>query len=214
MNTSCANVVRASRWAGRRRGSKGLPFAALRVPCGTRFEVAPCNSLRSLCSLRSNRHGESDHEAREYTRRPRTCVPRQRLFALPPARRLAARSSVFDGSNTNTVSRPEGGAATARFLVLQHERRRRIVLGPCEVLRMNRRQFRLRCCMAAPQRTLPPTTPMARRRFAPVRSRPRCSIWSSPANAWWRSASAAMCCCRTTRARPGARPRPCRRARR
>jgi hypothetical protein len=28
------------------------------------------------------------------------------------------------------VTRPEGGAVTARFLVLQHERRRRPALGP------------------------------------------------------------------------------------
>jgi hypothetical protein len=35
-------------------------------------------------------------------------------------------------SKTNTLRRPEDGAATARFLVLQHERRRRAILGPRE----------------------------------------------------------------------------------
>jgi hypothetical protein len=37
---------------------------------------------------------------------------------------------IFDATNTHAVCRPESGAATARFLVLQHERRRRPALGP------------------------------------------------------------------------------------
>jgi hypothetical protein len=40
-------------------------------------------------------------------------------------------ASAFNATPTNPVSRPESGAATARFLVLQHERRRRAALGPC-----------------------------------------------------------------------------------
>ncbi len=48
-----------------------------RLRCGARPEVAPRNSLRSLRSLRSNSRGESVHEAREYTRRPRGCAPRR-----------------------------------------------------------------------------------------------------------------------------------------
>jgi hypothetical protein len=32
-----------------------------------------------------------------------------------------ATALIFDATNTHAVSRPESGAATARFLVLQHE---------------------------------------------------------------------------------------------
>jgi hypothetical protein len=33
----------------------------------------------------------------------------------------------------NRANRPEGGAATVRFLVLQHERGRRTALGPSAI---------------------------------------------------------------------------------
>jgi hypothetical protein len=39
----------------------------------------------------------------------------------------------FDAKNTHTTHQPESGAAPARFLVRQHERRRGAVLGPHEV---------------------------------------------------------------------------------
>ncbi len=54
------------------------PFAARRVPCGTRSRGPSRNSLRSLRSLRSNNRDESDHEAR-CARGHEPCVPRRRI---------------------------------------------------------------------------------------------------------------------------------------
>ena len=59
--------VRACARRGWRHASSahgGAVFAARRLRCAARPEVAPHNSLRSLRSLRSNRCGESDDEAR------------------------------------------------------------------------------------------------------------------------------------------------------
>jgi hypothetical protein len=39
---------------------------------------------------------------------------------------------IYSASKTNAACSPEGGAATARLLVLQHERRHRAALGPRE----------------------------------------------------------------------------------
>ena len=74
---------------GRAAGS--APTAAVgpagRLPCGARSAVAPHNSLRSLRSLRSNRRGESEVEARACSaRRPQPCAPRRRRVAAPAAR--------------------------------------------------------------------------------------------------------------------------------
>jgi len=54
------------------RGGLPLGRSALRCDCPAvlGLGVAPNNSLRSLRSLRSNTFGESDHEGREYARRP------------------------------------------------------------------------------------------------------------------------------------------------
>jgi hypothetical protein len=41
-------------------------------------------------------------------------------------------ASICSASKTNSAGRPEGGAAMARFLVLQHEHRRCAALGPRE----------------------------------------------------------------------------------
>ncbi len=56
-------------------------------------------------------------------------------YQKSPAPHTACRVAlvfVFATSNTEHRSEPESGAATARFLVLQHERRRRAALGPRE----------------------------------------------------------------------------------
>jgi len=59
-----ATIELAKPWAGMRRRSDAAAGPAGRLPCGARSEVAPHNSLRSLRSLRSDKCGESDHEAR------------------------------------------------------------------------------------------------------------------------------------------------------
>src|SRR5512137_448496 len=46
------------------------------VPCAARLAVAPRNSLRELRSLRSDRRGEMEEEAR-YARRPQDCAARR-----------------------------------------------------------------------------------------------------------------------------------------
>jgi hypothetical protein len=58
-------------------------------------------------------------------------------FFINSPLRSVMRASRRDGYvaqrvETNSAGRPEGGAATVRFLVLQHERRRRAALGPRE----------------------------------------------------------------------------------
>ena len=73
------------------RAAFPAPTAAVgpagRLPCGARSAVAPHNSLRSLRSLRSNRRGESEVEARAFSaRRPQPCAPRRRRVAAPAAR--------------------------------------------------------------------------------------------------------------------------------
>jgi hypothetical protein len=54
------------------------PFAARRVPCGTRSCGPLQNSLHSLRSLRSDTCSESVHEARGYARGHKPSVPRRR----------------------------------------------------------------------------------------------------------------------------------------
>jgi hypothetical protein len=48
----------------------------------------------------------------------------------PRTTHRAANVFILDPSKRDTACRPEGGAATVRFLVLQHERRRCATLGP------------------------------------------------------------------------------------
>ena len=81
------------------RAHAGAVGAARRLRCGARPGVAPHNSLRSLRSLRSNRCGESDNEAR-CARRPQSCAPRRprnRPRRAPPA----ATGWVFSTSKTD-----------------------------------------------------------------------------------------------------------------
>ena len=72
----------------RGRAACSAPTAAVgRLPCGARSAVAPRNSLRSLRSLRSDRRGESEVEARACSaRRPQPCAPRRRRVAAHAAR--------------------------------------------------------------------------------------------------------------------------------
>ena len=64
-----------------------------RLRCDARHEVAPHNSLRALRALRSDKCGESVHDARACgTRRPRPCAsqpPLNRPARVPPAARAA-----------------------------------------------------------------------------------------------------------------------------
>ena len=76
---------RGRRYAASAHG--GAVFAALRLRCAARPEVAPHNSLRSLRSLRSNRCGESDDDAR-CARRPQACAAHRPTVSrrrIPPA---------------------------------------------------------------------------------------------------------------------------------
>ena len=51
---------------------------------------------------------------------------------------MSSEAAVFGASNFTAFTQPESDAPTARFLVLQHERRRRIALGPREVVGRSR----------------------------------------------------------------------------
>ena len=67
------------RESNQREGDPGahVPALALRATCGARGLGASCNSRRSLRSLRSDRHDESEVEARGSPRRPGHCAPRR-----------------------------------------------------------------------------------------------------------------------------------------
>ena len=93
-----------ARWrAGPGRGSDGLPFASLRVPCDARVPGLWPNSLRSLRSLRSNRRPQV--RARSALRaRPGTlrfsAAPIRPAQAPPAA--LQATGAAVDASHTTT----------------------------------------------------------------------------------------------------------------
>ncbi len=73
-----------------------MAVGALRqLRCGARSGVVPKNSLRSLCSLRSNSFGKHEDEAR-CARRPLLCAPRRhrdRPHRVPPAAEQERRHS-------------------------------------------------------------------------------------------------------------------------
>jgi hypothetical protein len=77
-----------------------------------------CGHVRGSGSLRGAAGGMRGGLMLEYQKSP----------APHTACRLAP-VFVFGTSNTEDGSQPESGTATARFLVLQHERRRRAALG-------------------------------------------------------------------------------------
>ena len=98
--------ARARRRARPGRGSDGLPFASLRVPCGTRSSGPSHNSLRSLRSLRSNTCAESDDEARQMRARPEdlrsSAAPIRPAQAAPGA--LRATGSVCRATHATNAS--------------------------------------------------------------------------------------------------------------
>ena len=98
--------ARARRRAGPGRGSDGLPFAALRVPCGARSSGPSHSSLRSLRSLRSNTCAESDDEARQMRARPEAL--RSSAAPIRPAQAphvaLRATASVCDAMHATNGS--------------------------------------------------------------------------------------------------------------
>ena len=107
-------LARARRRARPGPGSDGLPFAALRVPCGARPSGPSHNSLRSLRSLRSNRCDESDDEARQMRARPedlRSSAAPIRPAQAPPAAWPATRAA-FDlrHPTTGSTTRHPGSA--------------------------------------------------------------------------------------------------------
>ena len=109
--------ARARRRARPARGSNGWPFAALRVPCGTRSSGPAHNSLRSLRSLRSNTCAESDDEARQMRARPedlRSSAAPIRPAQAPPAA-LRATASACEAALTaaGSATRHPGRAQRA-----------------------------------------------------------------------------------------------------
>ena len=79
-----------------------------RLRCGARPGVAPHNSLRSLRSLRSDRCGESVHEAR-CARRPQSCAPRRptnRPCRVPPAAKTTRGGAPARTTTAAAESRP------------------------------------------------------------------------------------------------------------
>ena len=98
-----ASLVRSAH-RGRRHpaGAHGGAVGALRrLRCGARPGVAPHNSLRSLRSLRSDRCGESVHEAR-CARRPQPCAPRRPTNR--PCRVPSAAKSTWGGARWQTTA--------------------------------------------------------------------------------------------------------------
>ncbi len=103
----------------------GRSVAALRLRCGARPGVAPHNSLRSLRSLRSDRCGESDHEAR-CARRPQACAPRRprnRPCRVPPAAKATMRG-VPANDKPRCIGKGAGGQPAARLCAAEKRRAR------------------------------------------------------------------------------------------
>ena len=114
-------VVRRSCRVLARRGGRcpaGAPTVAVglagRLLCDARSEAAPHNSLRSLRSLRSDKCGESDHDARAVR------APTSDLRFSPPHKspqpgttHRAATLMVFDCKGHGGVSKAVGGCASA-----------------------------------------------------------------------------------------------------
>ncbi len=140
LTRACA---RARRPVGRRPGSGGLPFAALRVPCDARLPGLWPNSLRSLRSLRSNRRPQACSQG-ALRARPGTLrfsAAPIRPTCVPPAA-LPATMLVFDEWPTTSVARPEGGAAQGRLCAAEKRR-------SCDRARSAHRPLTRRGCLSA-----------------------------------------------------------------
>ena len=98
--------------------------AARRLHCDARSGVAPQNSLRELRSLRSNKRGESDNEAR-CARRPRPCASRRhrnRPCRVPPAAISTTEFRV--GRVARWFGKGAGGQPAARLCAAEERRAR------------------------------------------------------------------------------------------
>src|SRR5664280_1862220 len=124
--------VRQTRVRAGRCASTGAVGAVRRLPCDARSRGLPHNSLRSLRSLRSNRCGKSEVEAR-CARGREPCASRRSRGAPRPARtRLCTSAGFLRRNETSRCSRqavPVGGA--------------------CSVSRPRRRTRCVRCALSA-----------------------------------------------------------------
>ena len=124
------NPVRSIQCSARRGGRypAGAPTVAVglagRLRCDARLEVAPHNSLRSLRSLRSDKCGESDHEARA-SRAPTSNLRFSPPHKSPPpgTARRAAKLVVFDDKKLGGAGKAGGGCAPVATLCGAEERR-------------------------------------------------------------------------------------------
>jgi hypothetical protein len=92
----------------------GTAGAARRLHCDARAEVAPHNSLRSRCSLRSDKCGESDHEARA-ARAPTSALrfSSSHKSPTPGTAHRAETFAVFRDARDGGAGKAGGGCAPA-----------------------------------------------------------------------------------------------------
>jgi hypothetical protein len=118
--------ARARRRAGCARGSEGLPFAALRVPCDARIPGRWPNSLRSLRSLRSDSRPPVRSRSARVRARPGilcfSAAPTRPAHTPPGA--LPATILVFDEWGATIRCRPEGSTAVGRLCAAEKRRER------------------------------------------------------------------------------------------
>ena len=142
-------VARARRRVGRSRGSEGLPYAALRVPCDARIPGPWPNSLRSLRSLRSNSRPQVRARSALRARPGILCfsaAPTRPARTPPDA--LPATVVVFGGWGTTTICRPQGGAALGRLCAAEKVSRDTNNLGDCLCLANGRAAWPGAACKA------------------------------------------------------------------
>jgi hypothetical protein len=105
--------------AGAHTGAVG---SSSRLHCGTRAEVAPRNSLRSLRSLRSNRRGESVNEAR--WRAPTSALRSSPPQKSPPPRTARRESTIVARvpCARRCIGKGAGGQPAARLCAAEKRR--------------------------------------------------------------------------------------------
>ena len=166
--------------AARQRGTRAGPSAqvrrsSLRCDCLAVLGLVapPRNSLRSLRSLRSNRRGESEHEARGYARGPqalRSSAPHMRAGPGPGASLrdlwwrawprtptlLQARRRARPGRGESAPPRNAGLLAARALGALRHLTRRMCLSAVSAANAAKRRASRLSPAQAAPGALLVP----------------------------------------------------------
>ena len=111
----------AKAWPGSGFRFAAAVTAARRLPCGARSWGLPHNSLRSLRSLRSDRCGKSEVDAR-CARGPKTSAPRRRRGAPPAARpRLCEQRRVLRESR-GAACEAAGGCLAQRLCGAEERR--------------------------------------------------------------------------------------------